>query len=149
MTIFAYNKKAAHDYEILEKFEAGLSLMGFEVKSVKSHRADLTDSYVVFHHGEMFLVNCKIYPLQPKNIKDYQPDKRRKLLLTKKEIQYLSGKIKEKRLTLVPLKIYNKRNFLKLEFALCRSKRKYEKREKLKERTIKREIERSLKSLLP
>ena len=146
MTEFAENKKARFDYEVLEKLEAGLVLKGFEVKSIKSHRADLTDSYVLIRGGELFAFNVKIYPLQPANLKDYREGQSRKLLLTKKEIQRLQGRIQSQKLTLVPLRLYNKGDFIKLELGLAKSKRKYEKREIIRRRETDKEIQRSLKT---
>jgi SsrA-binding protein len=140
------NRKAWHDYEILEKFEAGLELEGFEVKALKSGRCSLIGSRAIIRGGEAYVVGMDIPPYQPANApKDYDSQRTRRLLLNKKEIQYLSGKSQQQGLTLMPLAIYNKKGFLKLSFGVCRGLKKYDKREKIKEREEKRKIERLLK----
>ena len=146
MRILAENRKAYLNYEILEKFEAGLVLIGQEVKSIKLGRANLAGSYVVFKGLELCLVGCTIPAYQPANAPpDYNPQRSRKVLLKKTEISYLIGKSKEKRLTLVPLKMYSKSGKIKLECALVKSRRKADKREVIKKRETEREIERALK----
>lgn len=146
METFADNRKAHFDYEILEKLQAGLVLNGQEVKSIKSGRIQLAGSYVQFRGEELFLVGANIPPYQPANApKDYNPERPRKLLLRKDEISHLIGKTQEKGLTLVPIRVYNNKRNLKFEFALARGKKKADKREDLKLREAKREIERSLK----
>ena len=146
MTVFAENKKAHFDYEILETYEAGLVLSGAEVKSIKNGRMNLTGSYVNFHNGELYLIGTFIAPYQPKNQPtDYDPSSSRKLLLRKKEIASLAGKIKTKGLTLIPLKVYNKGRRIKLEFAVARGKKQYDKREIIAKREAARNIERRLK----
>ncbi len=147
MTVFAENKKARFDYEILETFEAGLVLSGAEVKSIKNGRMNLTGSYINFHDGELYLIGAFIAPYQPKNQPiDYDPSRSRKLLLRKKEIVSLIGKIKPKGLTLIPLKAYNKGRRIKLEFAMARGKKQYDKREVIAKREAARKIERELKT---
>ena len=146
MPKLAENKKALFDYEILKKFEAGVSLRGFEVKSIKKGLMNLRGSYISMRENELFLVNANIAPYQPKNApKDYDPERPVKLLLNKKEIEYLIGKTAEKGLTLVPVSVYTKGRLIKLEFALVRSQKKFEKREKIKEREFKRQADRALK----
>ncbi|MFC1594868.1 SsrA-binding protein SmpB [Patescibacteria group bacterium] len=143
----AENKKAYFEYEIIEKFEAGISLRGFEVKSIKLGRASLQGARVTIKKDEAFLIGATIPPYQPANTPaDYDPTSTRKLLLHKKEIKYLIGKEKEQRLTLVPIKLYNKNRKIKLEFALVRGKRKYDKRETIKKREAKRKIDRAIKN---
>ncbi len=140
------NRKAYHDYEILEKFEAGLELKGYEVKALKSGRGSLAGSRVITRGGEAYIVGMDIPAYQPANApRDYDPQATRRLLLRKKEIQYLSGKYREKGLTLVSLGVYAKKGFLKLSFGLARGLKKYDKREKIKERESKRKIEREIK----
>ena len=140
------NKKAYFNYEILEKFEAGLSLRGFEVKSILLGRAALKGGRVIIRNNEAFSVGVHIPPYQKANTpKEYEPDRARKLLLHKKEIMSLLGKIQQKGLTLVPLKVYNKGRRIKLEFAIVRGKKKYDKRAVISKRESKRNIERSLK----
>ena len=141
------HKKAYFDYEILEKFEAGLELLGFEVKSVIKGNAHLEGARVLIRGEEAYVVGLTIPPYQQKNTPaGYEPDRTRRLLLHKKEIAHLAGKQKEQGLTLVPIKLYNKRHKVKLEFAVARGKKKFDKREVIKKRETKRRIERSLKN---
>ena len=130
----------------METFQAGLALQGQEVKSARLGRISLAGSYVVVRGEELFLRGATISPYQPTNApSNYNPERDRKLLLHKEEIQYLLGKAKEKGLTLVPLRVYNSKRKIKLEFGLARGKKKEDKRENLKKREAKREIERALK----
>ncbi len=146
MTVLVKNKKASFNYHILERMEAGLVLSGQEVKAIRSGKTSLFGSYVTIKKGECFLVNCNISPYQPNNTKEeYNPKRKRKLLLKKKEIDYLQGKIKEKGVTLIPLSIYTKRNFLKLEVGVAIGKKKYDKREAIKKRDIDRNLRRRIK----
>lgn len=147
MKVLALNKRANYDYEILETFEAGLVLKGYEVKSVKLGHISLRGAYAIIKNNEAFLLNATISPYQPKNIpKDYNPTRTRKLLLHEKEIKYLIGKSGQKGLTLVPTKVYTKKDRVKLEFGIGRGKRKVDKRELIKKHEAEREIERKLKS---
>jgi SsrA-binding protein len=146
------NKKAYFNYQILEKIEAGISLIGQEVKSVKSGRINLAGSYVVLRgtargkQPEVFLIGANIPPYQPKNAPpDYNPERSRKLLLNKSEIKSLIGKVKQRSLTLVPLRVYTKRGKIKLEFGIARGKKKIDKRELIKKRETEREMKRELK----
>jgi len=140
------NKKVYYNYQVLEKFEAGISLIGQEVKSIKSGRISLKGSYVVFKDEELYLIGANIPPYQPKNAPpDYNPERSRKLLLKKSEIKYLIGKSKQKGLTLMPLRVYTKRGKIKLEFGTVKGKKKFDKRELIKKREIEREIRRMLK----
>ncbi|MDD3399664.1 MAG: SsrA-binding protein SmpB [Candidatus Paceibacterota bacterium] len=147
MKVLAENRRARYDYEILEKFEAGVVLAGYEVKSIKLGRVSLGGSYVVFKDEEPFLLNANIPPYQPKNTpKDYDPTRLRKLLLNKDEIKYLIGKSQQKGLTLVPLRMYTKGGKIKLEVGVARGMKKASKKEILKKRDIDREIDRELKA---
>lgn len=147
MEILAENKKAFFDYEIIEKYEGGLILIGSEVKSIKNKKINLSGSYVIIRKNNAYLLNAEIPPYQPKNVFfDYNPKRSRKILLKKKEINSLLLKIKQKGLTLIPLKVYNKNGLIKLEFALAKGKRLFDKREKIKKREIKRKIERLIKN---
>jgi SsrA-binding protein len=147
MSTLLENKKAYFNYEILEKFEAGLQLRGWEVKSLKNKNGSLLGGRVIIRGNEVFLVGVNIFPYQPNNQpKNYEEQRTIKLLLTKKEINYLAGKAKEKRLTIMPIKLYTKAGKIKLEFGLCRGKKKFEKREKIKKRETDRNIERLMKS---
>ncbi len=146
--ILAKNRRATFDYDLIKKYEAGLVLKGMEVKSVKNGHASLKGSFVTFHNGELFLTNAHISPYKfAGNPNDYDPTASRKLLLHKKEIKYLLGKSKTEGLTMVPLSLYTVRNRIKLEFALARGKKKFDKREDLKKRTAQREISRRIKNL--
>lgn len=147
MKIFSENKKAGFDYEVLEKFEAGMVLFGQEVKSIKTGHINLAGGYVVIRQEEPYLIGVKVPPYQPKNAgANYGEDRARKLLLNKKEINYLIGKTKTKGFSLIPLKIYEKNGRIKLEFGLARGKRKYNKKEKIKKRDVEREVNRELHS---
>lgn len=140
MAVLAENKKAYYDYEVLETYEAGMILIGQEVKAIKTGHISLKGSYVVFKTEELFLIGANIPPYQPKNAPtDYQPERSRKLLLTKSEIRSLIGKTRQKGLTLVPLKVYTKKGKIKLLFALAKGKKEFDKREKIKKREIERE----------
>ena len=146
MKTLSENKKAYFIYRILEKFEAGISLIGQEVKSIKSGRINLAGSYVVLRKKEVYLIGANIPPYQPKNAPaDYDPERPRKLLLKKSEIKHLIGKVKEKGLTLIPLKVYTKRGKIKIEFGIAKGRRKVDKRELIKKREAEREMKRELK----
>ena len=143
---YAENRKAYHDYEIIEKYEAGVILEGHEVKAVKTGKISILGSYVKILNSEAFLIGATISPYQPKNTPgDYDPERTRKLLLNKKEIAGLIGKSKEKGLTIVPLKVYDRRGKIKLEIGLAKAKKKHDKREVLRKKEEKRKIERTLK----
>ncbi len=146
MKVLADNKKAYFNYEILEKFEAGISLVGQEVKSLKTRGVNLAGSYVVIKNNEVFWIGAKIPAYQPKNApSNYNPERSRKLLLRKKEIKYLIGKTKQKGLTLIPLRIYTKDGKIKLEFGIGKGLKKLDKRELIKKRGVEREIQKALK----
>jgi SsrA-binding protein len=145
MKIYSENKKALFNYEILERFEAGLVLFGQEVKSIKTGHTNLAGSYVVLRSGEPYLTGIKVPPYQPNNAgADYNENRERKLLLNKKEINYLIGKSAQKGFSLIPLKVYEKNGRIKLEFGLARGKKKYDKKEKIKKRDTEREVNREL-----
>jgi len=146
MVNYAENRKARFNYEFLEKYEAGIELLGIEVKSVRNGQMSLEGAFVIIRGGEAFLINANIPPYQVKNTpKDYDPLRNRKLLLTKKEINELSGSDKNKSLTIVPISVYNKNRKIKLEIALVKGKKKFDKRETLKKRDTDREIRREYK----
>ena len=148
MPIIATNKKALHDYQILEKFEAGIVLSGPEVKSVKAGQINLKGSYIsIDSKSQAWLVDAHIASYKPAaSIQtNYQPSQRRKLLLRKKEIDYLRGKNKEKGLTILAISGYTKGSLIKLEIAVAKGKKQYDKRETIKKREIDREIRRKLK----
>jgi SsrA-binding protein len=144
--VIATNKKAFFNYEILDSLEAGISLLGSEVKSIREGRVSLKESYAEIRDGEIFLINCHISPYSPANQFNHEPKRPRKLLLHKREIKKLMGKVKEKGLTLIPTKMYfNKRGLVKIEIALAKGKKAYEKKEAIKERDRRREMEAELK----
>lgn len=138
------NRKARHDYHILESLEAGIVLTGPEVKSLREGRADLTGSFARIVNGEVFLKNAFIPPYNAASIPDYDPRRDRKLLLHKKQIDALAGKT-AKSLTLMPLSIYEKRNMMKAELAVAASKKKFDKRKAIKARDEQRKIEQELR----
>lgn len=140
------NRKAFHDYHIEEKFEAGLVLTGTEIKSLREGRANLKDSFGKIKNGELFLVNAHISPYSAGNIWNHEPKRDRKLLMHRREIDKLFGKVKEKGYTLVPLALYfNKRNRAKLELALGKGKASYDKREAIRRKDERRIAERELR----
>lgn len=146
MSNYAGNKRAHFDFEILETFEAGLSLLGTEVKSIRAGRAKLDGSYVVVRGDEAFLVGASIPAFQPINTaKNYDPERSRKLLLSQKELKLIHRQTEQAHLTAVPLSLYSKGRTIKLEFALAKGKKQADKRESLKARDVKREIDRTLK----
>ena len=142
---YAENRKAKFNYEILEKYEAGIALLGVEVKSVRGGRMSLEGSFVIVRGGEVFLINANIPPYQPNNApKDYDPLRNRKLILTKKEINELANTDRQG-LTIVPLSVYNKGRKIKVSIASVKGKKKRDKRETIKKRETDREIRRTLK----
>ena len=146
MANYAENRKARFDYEILEKYEAGIELLGTEVKSVRGGRMSLEGAFVIVRGGEAYLINTNIPPYQMKNTPtEYDPLRNRKILLTKKEIAELAGSEKNKSLTIVPISVYNKNRKIKLEIALVKGKKKFDKRETLKKRDSDREVRREYK----
>lgn len=148
MTILVDNKKATFSYEVQDKYEAGIELLGFEVKSLKNKRGNLSGSYIVIRGGEAFLIGLDIPPYQANNTPDdYDQMRPRKLLLTKKELRKLTEIENEKGLTLVPISLYNKDRNVKLNFAVGRGKKTRDKRQTIKNREADREIHRTLKKL--
>ncbi len=144
--ILVDNKRVRFDFELLKEFEAGAELRGFEVKSLREKRGSLTGARVVVRGGEAYLVGATIQPYQSENTPEsYDPERVRRLLLSRKEIAELSGADVEKGLTLVPIAWYSKGNRLKLSFALARGRKRHDKRELIKERETKRSIERTMK----
>ena len=142
----AKNKKAFFDYEILEKIEAGIVLTGAEVKSAKMKQVSLRGSYVIERNNQIYLTGAHISPYQPANQPiDYSPTQMRSLLVKKKELKYLLGKMKERGLTLIPLRMYTRRNLVKVEIGLAKGKKKFDKREQIKKREDDRHMRRSLK----
>ncbi len=141
MEAIAENRRARFDYQIEKTYEAGIELLGHEVKSAKGGRFQIAGARVVIRGGEAWIVNSHIPPYQPKNTPaDYEEDRSRRLLLTKDEVKSLMGGLQEKGRALIPLRAYLKRGFIKLELGLGRAKKKSDKRETLKRRTHEREI---------
>ena len=139
------NKKAHFDYQILETFEAGISLTGQEVKSIMTGKANMAGAFVIIRPGDASLVNFKILPYQPLNGgSNFTEDRSRKLLLHKEQINYLMGKAKEGGLAIIPLTIYRKNNKIKIAIGLARHKSKHDKRETIKKRETQREIKRTV-----
>lgn len=147
MSILATNKSASFDYELLDKYEAGLVLTGAEVKSIKTGHISLKGSFVTLHGEELYLTNANISPYPfAKSSAAYEPTRSRKLLVRKIEIRHLIGKLQVKGLTLVPLRVYTKKRLIKLEFALAKGKKAYDKRKDISKKESKRKIERALKN---
>jgi SsrA-binding protein len=142
---YANNRRAFHDYHILEKFEAGLVLTGTEVKSVRAGRISLREAYARIEHREGWLVGAHIAPYEQGNIHNHEPVHPRKLLLHRDQIGYLAGKVKEGGVTIVPLRVYDRNGHVKVEIGLARGKKQWDKREALASREAKREIERAVK----
>jgi SsrA-binding protein len=139
------NRKARHDYSIEETYEAGLVLTGGEVKSLREGRANLKDSYARIDKGEAILLNAHISNYEPAHYFNVDPTRTRKLLMHKKEILRLMGRVQEQGLTLVPLRLYFKKGRAKVELALARGKKVYDKRATIREREVKRDIERAMR----
>ncbi len=146
MPTYAENKKAKFDYEILEKYEAGLVLSGMEVKSIRAGHISLKGAFITFHGNIAMLTNAHIakYKYAGKAL-DYEPERSRKILLKKREINHLRGKMQEKGLTIIPISVYTKGRHIKVEIAICRGKKKYDKRESIKKREVHIEMARKMK----
>ena len=140
------NRKARHDYFIEEAYEAGIELTGTEIKSIRSGSANIKDSYGIVKNGEVFLLNMFISQYKEGNIFNHNETRTRRLLLHKKEIKKIEEKLEMQGLTLIPLKIYFKNNIAKVELGVCRGKKNYDKREAIKERDIKRGVDKILKN---
>ncbi len=144
--LVASNRKAFHDYFILDKFEAGLVLFGTEVKSIREGRINLKDSYAAVKDGEAFLLNCHISPYSHGNRENHEPTRARKLLLHRQEIRKLIGKTQEKGLTLVPLRVYLSRGRVKVELGVARGKKDYDKRETERRKDVDRDTRAAMKN---
>lgn len=142
--VLAQNKKAGHEYFIEDRYEAGIVLVGTEVKSCRLGKANLRDSYIQIKRGEAFIINMHISPYEKGNIMNREPLRTRKLLLNKREILKLQTLTAQKGFTIVPLKMYLKNNKVKLEIGVAKGKHLYDKRHTLKEKTIKRDIDRAI-----
>lgn len=144
-SVIAVNRRAYHEYHVLERFEAGLALTGTEVKSLRMGQATLQDAFARIEHGEILLHHMHVAPYTHGNRYNVDPLRPRKLLLKRMEIMRLLGKTKEQGLTLIPLKLYWSGDWAKVEIGLCKGKNLYDKRHALAEKTSKREVERALK----
>ena len=141
------NKRAKFDYEILERYDAGIVLTGTEIKSIRLGKASITESFCEFHNGEVFVINSQIEEYLYGTHYDHKAKSERKLLLNKKELKSLEKSMQNKGLTIVPLRLYvNEKGYAKMEIALCRGKKNYDKRETIKDRDTKRDIDRVKKS---
>jgi len=146
MKIVASNKKAYFNYEIIESLEAGIALLGSEVKSIRDGRVSLKDSYAEIRNGEVFLLHMNVSPYEQANIFNHDPLRDKKLLLHRQEIKRLIGKIREKGYTLIPTKVFfNDKGKVKVEVSLAKGKRTYEKKRAIKERDLEREVRAELK----
>lgn len=146
MKVIAKNKKAFFNYDIIENYEAGISLLGSEVKSIREGRVSLKESYAEIKAGEVFLLSCHISPYEPANRLNHDPLRERKLLLHRREIKRLMGKIKEKGYTLIPTQVkINERGKIKVEIALAKGKKVHQKRDAIRERDRDREMHAELK----
>ena len=145
-TVVATNRKAFHEYIILDQFEAGLQLKGSEVKSIREGKASLKQAYILIRKGEAWLRGSHIASYSHTGFEGHEPVRDRKLLLHKKEIQKINSKLSEKGLTAVPTKLYFKGGFIKLEFGLAKGKKLYDKRDTKKKRDVERDIKRALKA---
>ena len=143
--IVIQNRRARHDYHVLEKHEAGIELRGTEVKSLRAGHIVLKDAYADVQGGEMFLVGVHINPYEQGTVWNHEPERRRKLLLHKREIEKLGTQVAEKGYTLVPLSVYFKEGRAKVEIGLCKGKQTFDKRDTIRDREIKREIDRAMK----
>lgn len=143
----ASNRKAYHEYFVLEKYEAGIELFGTEVKSLRAGKANLKDSYCEVEKGELFITGMHISPYENGNIFNKDPYRKRKLLMHKKEIRRLHQSVKEKGLTLIALSVYFKNGKAKLEIGLCKGKKLYDKRETAAKKSASREMDKTLKQL--
>lgn len=144
-TVLAVNRQASHNYEFLDKFEAGLVLTGTEVKSAREGRINLRDAYAVVRAGEVWLLNCHISPFSHGNYSNHEPLRVRKLLLRREEIRKLIGRTTERGLTLVPVKVYLKEGRIKCELALAKGKKTYDKRETERRKTIEKEARQAVR----
>ena len=140
--VIVTNRKALHDYFIIDRYETGIVLKGTEVKSLRQGSANLQDGYAAVRNGEVWLVGLHISPFEKGNINNHEPKRDRKLLMHKQEIRRLIGKISEKGLTLVPLRLYFKNSIVKLELGLARGKKSYDKREAIAKRDVERQLRR-------
>ncbi len=146
MKVITVNKKARYNYEILDKYEAGIILLGSEIKAIREGKVNLKDAYVDIRSGEAFLLNSHIGLYSNASYNNHEPERERKLLLHKQELMKMDRRVKTRGVTVVPLRMYfNDKGYVKVEIGTAKGKREYEKKQKIKDREIKREVERELK----
>ena len=145
-TTFATNHKAGRDYDLLQTFEAGIELKGTEIKSIRQHRVSLDDSFARIDEGELFLYNMHVSPYEQGGRWNVEPTRLRKLLMHRREIDRLNGLLTQKRLTLVPLRLYQQHGLVKVELAVGKGKRVFEKRDRIRERETDRELQRAVRT---
>lgn len=144
--IIIRNKKASHDYSFIEQFTAGIQLTGTEIKSLRMGKANLSDAYCVFHDGELYIKGMHIAEYWWGNLNNHDPMRERKLLLTARELRKIERKVRETGLTIIPLKVFiNERGLAKVEIAIARGKKEYDKRQSIKQKDTRREIDRLMK----
>ncbi len=144
--LIVHNRRAGRDYSVLDRLEAGIELVGTEVKSLRVHGSmSLKDSYADIEEGQAFLIGAHIEPYDHGNIYNHKPERRRRLLMHKQQILKLGQRVEEKGLTLIPLRVYFKDGIVKVELGLCKGKQSFDKRESIKERETQRELSRALK----
>lgn len=144
--VISTNRKAFHDFHIFDKFVAGIVLTGTEIKSIRAGQINLKDSFAKIEKGEIFLYNCHISKFEQGNRYNHEPERTRKLLLNKKEILKMEGKIKKEGYTIVPLEVFLTRGYAKLEIGLAKGKKLYDKRDDITKKTQNRDIQRKLKN---
>jgi SsrA-binding protein len=143
-TVVSTNRKALHEYFVLDRFEAGIALKGTEVKSLRQNAANLQDGYVSLRHGELWLVGMHISPFDKGNINNHDPKRDRKLLMHRREIRKLAARTSENGLTLIPLRVYFSKNIVKVEIGVAKGKKAYDKREAIAKREIERQLRRDI-----
>jgi SsrA-binding protein len=146
VNVIARNKKAAHDYFILEKYDCGIVLTGTEIKSIRSHKVSIQDAYCTIKNNELFIINMHIAKYEQGNIFNHKETRNRKLLAHKSEIRKMLGKITQEGLTIIPLTVYIKGGYAKVEIAICKGKKNYDKRDDLRKEAVKQDISKALKS---
>ncbi len=144
-TLIATHRKALRDYHVLESIEAGIQLVGPEIKSIRNHRVSLEDSFARIDEGEVFLYNMHVSPYEQGGRFNVEPTRLRKLLLHRRQIDRLEGVFSQKRLTLIPVRLYLKHGLAKVELAVCKGKKLYEKRDAIRQRELDRELRRTFK----
>lgn len=146
VNVVARNKKATHDYFILEKYECGIVLTGTEIKSIRNHKVSIQDAYCNIKNNELFIINMHIAKYEQGNIFNHKETRNRKLLAHRSEIRKMLGKITQEGLTIIPLSVYIKEGLAKVEIAICKGKKQYDKRDDLRKEAVKRDISKAMKN---